>query len=151
MLLLLSWRGLMKVRWLSLSPSLSLFLLISSLVRTGCLSCFWLNLNYNPCKIKFLSSGLSSLSVCIICLYLYSYGVCCYHSNITRDPVQVRGDNNCLLRDSAWMHITMFLLIFFAVACSSAWLSLLAWLVVFILVGIPGRWKCLDTNLKEIQ
>ena len=31
-------------------------LLISSLARTSCLTGFWLNPNYNPCKIKFSSS-----------------------------------------------------------------------------------------------
>ena len=38
-----------------------LYLLINSLARTSCLTGFWLNLNYNPCKIKCLS--LSSVSV----------------------------------------------------------------------------------------
>ena len=39
--------------------------IISSLARTSFRTGFWLNLNFSPCKIKFLSSGSLGVSVCV--------------------------------------------------------------------------------------
>jgi len=52
----------------------TLYLLISSLARTSCYTGVWLNLNYNPCKIKFSSS--SSLSSYQEAMNAYLQGHC---------------------------------------------------------------------------
>ena len=47
------------------------YLFISSLARTSCETGFWLNLNYNPCKIKFSSLSLSLSALAKLTHLLY--------------------------------------------------------------------------------